>query len=113
MGIPSNDNNLFLVEFEIKADSLADSHLICNLPEDTHLSIIIQNEVGSINYKNRFQLKAGNNKVSLDLSKLNSGKYHAWIDILGQTILKELIIERHEKKADHWLKKVRNIFSTL
>lgn len=112
MGNPSNKDNFYISEIEFKRGSPNAAFFSCKLPDDSVLSIIIQNELGQVQFEKQILVDAGEQVVELDLTSCGSGKYHAWIDLFGQTFIRNIIIENRSNNSISWLKKVKNLFST-
>lgn len=111
MGNPSNEDINYISEIEFERGTSNVAFFSCNLPDDSLLSIIIQNELGKVCFEKQFSLEAGDNIVQLDLSSFSNGRYHAWIDLLGQTTIRNIHIENNHPKSNPWLKKIKSIFN--
>ncbi len=93
MGISNDYKMKHLGEFSnIRTENGVALTLPCHFDENTRLSIIIQNKLGSAVFEDNFELTSSDDKLEIKIPDVTGGDYTAWIDVNGQVSIRNIHI---------------------
>jgi hypothetical protein len=73
------------------------AELSCNAVHDCTVDIFLQDQQGKVVLKKLVPVNQDTHSIALDVSKVGSGNYHAWMSVGGNTYIRQLkIIRKNE-----------------
>ena len=74
--------------------------LPCETRGEVLMKIVICDERGKSVFKKKINLASGKSLINFECTTLKEGKYNAWIEVNGQTYLRQLTIEVEVPRQD-------------
>lgn len=86
---------------KMKKTKISEIHLVnkhaaslsCEVSDETELGLILQDELGRAHLQKRFPLEIGTNELMMELPDLPAGQYNAWIEVSGETFIRQFELE--------------------
>lgn len=89
----------YIGELSYETDS-SQLFLPCEAKKGTMISIVLCDERGRAVFNRTLPLKAGKSLVSVTCSSIKQGQYNAWIEVNGETYLRQLSVYAKEAESD-------------
>ena len=102
MGTPT----VLFGEFSLVFAKEKTATLPCQLSEGGKISIILHDHKGRIMLQRKFEVDAHQQSLVIKLPKLESGEYHAWINIGDQTFIRNLEVPAKSNGLNNLFKKI-------
>jgi hypothetical protein len=83
--------------------------LPCEIIQEGNLSFVLCNKKGKTRCEKSMPVSKGKTVMEFQISALKDGEYNAWIEVNGQTHLRNILIDNAQKNSD-FFSRIKNWF---
>jgi len=92
-------NKEYIGELSFEKDSFQ-MFLPCEIKQASIMKIILSDERGKSVCQKQITINVGKSLLNFDCSSIKEGRYNVWIEVNGQTYLRQLSIQGFEESPD-------------